>query len=94
MSRVLGLQHAQRAAVACSGCWSAAYRCWGVQHKEAPLRVCTNAHGVVNNVEFKALDATANPYIALAALISAGLLVLPCPCLLHVCYCWAAAAHG
>ena len=37
--------------------------------------MCGNARGVVNNVEFKALDATANPHIALAALITAGLLV-------------------
>jgi hypothetical protein len=31
--------------------------------------------GEPNNVEIKALDATANPHLALAALIVAGLLV-------------------
>ena len=37
--------------------------------------MCTDAYGAASNVELKALDATANPHIALAALITAGLLV-------------------
>ena len=43
--------------------------------------MCSNAHGVSNNVELKTLDATANPYIALAAIITAGLLVRSVPCM-------------
>ncbi|KAJ3039061.1 hypothetical protein HK097_002949 [Rhizophlyctis rosea] len=37
------------------------------QNKEAPLR------GLKDNVEYKAMDGTANPYLALAALLAAGL---------------------
>ena len=46
---------------------------WGMNNREAPLRLCTDAYGEPNNAEYKTLDATANPYIALAVLIIAGL---------------------
>lgn len=39
------------------------------------MRLCLTAQGEPSNVEFKALDATANPHLALAAVIVAGLLV-------------------
>ncbi|CAL5223477.1 g6000 [Coccomyxa viridis] len=55
------------------GCWSGAYQVWGVNNREAPLRLCSDAHGEPNNAEYKTLDATANPYLALAVLIIAGL---------------------
>ena len=48
-------------------------RVWGLNNREAPLRLCTDAHGEPNNAEYKTLDATANPYLALAVLIIAGL---------------------
>lgn len=50
-----------------------AYQGWGVGNKEAPLRVIPSAAGAWRDVEFKAADATANPYIALGCLIAAGL---------------------
>ena len=53
---------------------------WGLNNREAPLRLCTDAHGEPNNAEYKTLDATANPYLALAVLIIAGLEVCPLPC--------------
>lgn len=40
---------------------------WGPANKEAPLRT------LAANVEFKPMDATANPYLAAAALAAAGL---------------------
>ncbi|WP_159992786.1 glutamine synthetase family protein [Roseomonas sp. 18066] len=59
--------------------WSAAYACLGERNREAGLRICP----VVTmpgadpakqmNVEFRATDATANPYLALAGLVLAGL---------------------
>ena len=52
------------------GCWAGAYACWGVQNKEAPLRVIDADE---NHVEFKAFDGTANPYMGLAAIICAGM---------------------
>ena len=51
-------------------------RVWGLNNREAALRLCSDAHGEPNNAEYKTLDATANPYLALAVLIIAGLEVL------------------
>jgi glutamine synthetase len=49
------------------------YRVWGYDHKEAPLRVPTERRGAPTNVELKACDASANPYLALVGVIAAGL---------------------
>ncbi|KAI1105309.1 glutamine synthetase/guanido kinase [Jackrogersella minutella] len=40
---------------------------WGTQNKEAPLRKVEGSHW-----EFKVIDGLANPYLALAALLNAG----------------------
>jgi len=59
--------------------WSCGYTSFGVQNREAALRVCPPpAMAGVNgqrafNLEFRPLDATANPYLAMGALIRAGL---------------------
>jgi glutamine synthetase len=54
--------------------WAGAFRAWGHQNREAAVRVCKNPEGTqVNRFEFKTADATANPYIALGALIAVGL---------------------
>ena len=50
-----------------------AFQGWGVGNKEAPLRVIASAGGAWRDVEFKAADATANPYTALGALLAVGL---------------------
>lgn len=58
------------------GYWSGAYTCWGVENREAALRLVPStallgpAHA---NVELKPSDAAANPYLALAVVIAAGL---------------------
>ena len=54
-------------------CWVGAFAGWGVGNKEAPLRVVPGAGGSWRDVEFKAADATANPYVALGCLVAAGL---------------------
>jgi len=60
------------------GAWSGAYQCWGVEGRECPVRAClepsTSSVGraVCQHFEVKALDATANPFLALAAIIFAG----------------------
>lgn len=67
------------------GAWAGVYRVWGFDHKEAPLRVPTERRGAPTNVELKASDASANPYLSLAGVIAAGLdgvargLELPAP---------------
>ncbi len=54
--------------------WAGAFRVWGHQNREAAVRVCQNKQGDrACRFEFKTADATANPYIALGALIAAGL---------------------
>jgi glutamine synthetase len=54
--------------------WAGAFRAWGHQNREAAVRVCQNKQGTrASRLEYKTMDATANPYIALGALIAAGL---------------------
>eukprot|EP00816_Leptocylindrus_hargravesii_P007402 CAMPEP_0196807500 /NCGR_PEP_ID=MMETSP1362-20130617/7478_1 /TAXON_ID=163516 /ORGANISM="Leptocylindrus danicus, Strain CCMP1856" /LENGTH=690 /DNA_ID=CAMNT_0042181449 /DNA_START=101 /DNA_END=2173 /DNA_ORIENTATION=- len=65
------------------GCWTGHTASWATEDKEAPLRVClsNNEHEHGNsvptlaptNVEFKLLDATANIYLALGAVLLCGL---------------------
>ncbi|MDB5075819.1 MAG: glnA [Chloroflexi bacterium] len=56
--------------------WSSAYTCWGPDNREAAIRVASpfagDEAGTIN-AELKACDHTSNPYIALGALIAAGL---------------------
>lgn len=50
------------------GIWAGGrWATWGVHNKEAPLRKCEGSHW-----EVKVMDGMANPYLALAAIISAG----------------------
>ncbi|WCO67049.1 glutamine synthetase family protein [Iamia majanohamensis] len=58
------------------GFWAGAYGFWGVENREAALRLvpASALMGPENtNVELKASDASANPYLALAVVIAAGL---------------------
>ena len=56
--------------------WSSAYTCWGPDNREASVRVASPFRGreeASTNVEVKAVDGSANPYLALGALTAAGL---------------------
>jgi glutamine synthetase len=56
--------------------WSSAYTCWGPDNREAAVRVASPFKGRVEastNIEIKAVDGSANPYLALGALVAAGL---------------------
>jgi glutamine synthetase len=48
--------------------WAGPYRCWGVENREAALRLILDS-----NAELKVIDATASPYLAIGAVIAAGL---------------------
>lgn len=48
------------------------YQCWGINNREVPLRVPIHPLHGATNVEFKSLDHTDNPYLALGCLIRAG----------------------
>lgn len=53
--------------------WAGAFVGWGDDNKEAPLRVIRTDSGAPRDVEYKASDASANPYILLGCLLAAGL---------------------
>ena len=68
------------------GCFSGAFVCWGIDNRETPIRLtATGDNGRPTNFELKLMDASANPYIAMAAVIAAGMdglnkkLMLPPP---------------
>ncbi|ACO48010.1 glutamine synthetase family protein [Deinococcus deserti] len=52
--------------------WAGAYTAWGYENREAALRVSRAGHAC-SRFELKTSDASANPYLALGALIAAGL---------------------
>lgn len=54
--------------------WAGAFRCWGIDNREAVVRVPSNPEGGgPTQLEFKTMDAAANPYLALGAVLAAGL---------------------
>jgi glutamine synthetase len=56
--------------------WAGAFVAWGVDNREAPVRIASPFRGseeASTNAELKACDATCNPYLALGGLIAAGL---------------------
>ncbi len=69
--------------------WSSSYTWLGDKDREATLRICPTVTIAGRdparsfNIEYRAADATANPYLALAAIVRAGLAGLegdiPCP---------------
>ena len=53
--------------------WAGTFQGWGVANKEVPVRACGfDERGLPSNIEFKALDASANPYLALAGICAAA----------------------
>ncbi|MCJ1883960.1 glutamine synthetase family protein [Pseudomonas sp. LA21] len=58
--------------------WSAAYACLGLRNREAALRICpvVDIGGKPKarqfNLEFRPMDATASPHLAMAAVLIAG----------------------
>ena len=66
--------------------WSGAYQAWGIENKEAAIRLINGPRNrLPMHFELKTVDCAANPYIALACMIAAGLdgidrqLELPAP---------------
>lgn len=55
------------------GVWSGGtYVCWGTDNREAPMRLCNAPSPSSRNFELKTVDGTANPYLALAAVLASG----------------------
>merc|ERR1712232_1437694 len=56
------------------GCWTGSKIGWDVEDKESPIRLCLDsASQQATNVEFKLIDSTCNPYLALATILWSGL---------------------
>ncbi|HSZ48216.1 MAG TPA: glutamine synthetase family protein [Streptosporangiaceae bacterium] len=56
--------------------WSSAYTIYGMDNREAAVRICSPLRGDASssvNLELKPSDSSANPYLALGAAIYAGL---------------------
>jgi len=56
--------------------WAGAFQAWGPENRETALRVVSGSpgnEGDAANLEVKAFDLAANPYLVVAALIHAGL---------------------
>jgi glutamine synthetase len=56
--------------------WASAFVCWGFDNREAAVRVPSSFWGrekATTNLELKTVDNASNPYLALGAIISAGL---------------------
>jgi glutamine synthetase len=55
--------------------WAGAYACWGLENREAAMRMVTGSRGSEDwaaNLEVKCVDLHANPYLLLAGLLAAG----------------------
>lgn len=53
--------------------WTGAFQCWGIDNREAALRIVTNHNKIIRDFELKTVDASSNPYLAFGAVIAAGL---------------------
>jgi glutamine synthetase len=56
--------------------WAGVYQCWGLETREAALRLVTGPAGAsaaAANAELKPIDPTASPYLVAACVLAAGL---------------------
>ncbi|WP_371500443.1 glutamine synthetase family protein [Kitasatospora sp. NBC_00374] len=53
--------------------FAGAYRCWGLENREAALRLIAGSTARQANAEFKCFDAAANPYLTIGGVLAAGL---------------------
>ncbi|GLY66751.1 glutamine synthetase family protein [Amycolatopsis taiwanensis] len=55
--------------------WSGAFACWGLENREAAVRLCAATRGAVHgaSVEVKCVDPSANPYLATSVLLGSAL---------------------
>ena len=73
-----------------AGAWASSTNAWGFDNREAAIRVASPFYGreaQTYNIEYKPMDAAANPYLAFGSILRAGLdgvergLSLPAPAL-------------
>ncbi|MDM7951792.1 MAG: glutamine synthetase family protein [Cyanobium sp. CZS 25K] len=63
------------------GRWAAPFQVWGVENREAALRLIPAAAGEPAQLEFKVADLSANPYLLVGGVLAgmAAALARPCP---------------
>lgn len=49
------------------------FQCWGINNKQASIRVIRNQNGTIENFEIKTADSSSNPYLAMGSIIAAGI---------------------
>jgi glutamine synthetase len=56
------------------GNWAGAALCWGLENREAAVRLVESGHGSAHgaNIELKVVDPSANPYLAVAAFLGSA----------------------
>lgn len=52
--------------------WTGVYQSWGLDNREAAVRVIRETTGEVKNFELKTVDASSNPYLTLGVIMAAG----------------------
>ncbi len=57
------------------GNWAGAFACWGLENREAAVRLVADTPGTPHgaSIELKAIDGSANPYLAAAAFLGVAL---------------------
>jgi glutamine synthetase len=53
--------------------WSGAFQSWGLNNREAAIRIIRENNSAIKHFELKTVDASSNPYLALGAVIAAGI---------------------
>ena len=57
------------------GIWSGGtWVCWGVDNREAPVRLSNASSPSSRNFEIRPVDGTSNPYLAIASVLACGIL--------------------
>ncbi|HWD07771.1 MAG TPA: glutamine synthetase family protein [Actinomycetota bacterium] len=56
--------------------WAGAYQCWGRENREAAIRLIAGTPGFADwsaNIELKCVDASANPYLVVGAVVAVAI---------------------
>ncbi|KIJ12274.1 glutamate---ammonia ligase [Paxillus involutus ATCC 200175] len=57
------------------GIWTGGtWACWGVDNREASVRLCNATSPSSRNFEIKSVDGTSSPYLSLTAILAAGII--------------------
>lgn len=52
--------------------WCGSFQCWGIDNREAAIRIISEKEIRIKHFELKTVDASSNPYLALGGVLTAG----------------------